>query len=683
MTATMKFNLLLSFVLALAPFSFAAETQLLTNAPALSGAEAVKAITLPPGFKATLFAGEPDVKQPIAFAIDDRGRLWVAEGYTYPKRKGAPPKISENASSKPTPDQLKDIFGSNDRILVFEDTDGDGKHDKRTVFLENLNLVSGIEVGFGGVWIGAAPYLMFVPVRNWDNPAPAGDPQILLDGWDYARDTHETLNTFHWGPDGWLYGVHGVFCPSNVGKPGTPAAQRQWVDAAVWRYHPTKHQFEVFAEGTSNPWGFDFDENGQLIEEACVIPHLFHMVQGGRYHRQGGPHYAVGPDETARFAAKKEGKSDKTLHPFIYDDIKTIADHAHFRGGQWTDKDRLASDDLGGGHAHAGMLIYQGDSFPAEYRGKLFMNNIHGARINMDIPERKGSGFVGRHGADFLKFNDKWSQVVDLRTGPDGSIYMIDWYDKNQCHLNTIESHDRSNGRIYKVSYGDAIWKVDLTKSSDDALVAYLKLKNHWVAAHAQRILQERSYNGRRTRPPIYSAQDREKEELREHGDQQLRKQLRNRLKENVPTSQKLRALWALHVMAEFEWNLPSDGAAELLKNDDEYIRAWTIQLACEDKNPSDALLKEFARMAREDQSPVVRLYLASALQRLPMAQRGEILEGLLAHAEDASDRNLPLMYWYAAEPIAGESVASAAKLLKATKIPQVREYITRRMTAK
>ena len=119
-----------------------------------------------------------------------------------------------------------------------------------------------------------------------------------------------------------------------------------------------------------------------------------------------------------------------------------------------------------------------------------------------------------------------------------------------------------------------------------------------------------------------------------------------------------------------------------LLKDDDEIIRAWAIQLACEDKKPSDALLKEFARMAREDKSPVVRLYLASALQRLPVAQRGEILEALLAHAEDSADQNLPLMYWYAAEPVAGQSVGAAAKLLTKTKIPQVREYITRRMTA-
>jgi putative membrane-bound dehydrogenase-like protein len=695
-TSLMKSKVLLSVILGLATTLFAAESQPAANPPALSGAEAVKAITLPPGFKATLFASEPDVKQPIAFAIDDRGRLWVAEGYTYPKRKGAPPKISTNAAAQPTKEQLADIFGSNDRILVFEDTDGDGKHDKRTVFLDKLNLVSGIEVGFGGVWIGAAPYLMFVPVKDWDNPAPAGDPRILLDGWDYARDTHETLNTFHWGPDGWLYGVHGVFCPSNVGKPGTPVAQRQWVDAAVWRYHPTKHQFEVFAEGTSNPWGFDFDENGQLIEEACVIPHLFHMVQGGRYHRQGGAHYAVGPDETARFAAKKEGKTDKTLHPFIYDDIKTIADHAHFRGGQWTDKDRLASDDLGGGHAHAGMLIYQGDSFPAEYRGKLFMNNIHGARINMDIPERKGSGFVGKHGADFLKFNDKWSQVVDLRAGPDGSIYMIDWYDKNQCHLNTIESHDRSNGRIYKVSYGDKkAEKVDLQKLSDEELVKLLASKNAWQARHAQRVLQERAAHYLPAMA-LHSDRSREDEIRASKLLSTLSSTLGKAFKEETSTAKRLRILWATDVTIGISH---MDKVKALFRDRDEFVRAWTIQLICQDHFGADAkkrgqdqsykdpysvsLLAELSTLAREDQSPVVRLYLASALQRLPLAQRGEILEALLAHAEDAKDHNLPLMYWYAAEPLAGQDVATAAKLLSKTKIPQVREYITRRMTAK
>ncbi|MBL9134763.1 MAG: hypothetical protein JNK85_02795, partial [Verrucomicrobiales bacterium] len=251
----------------------------------LSAAEAAKAITLPSGFKAHVFASEPDVQQPIAFCLDHRGRVWVAEGMSYPKRKGHPPtddRPPEADRSRPTPAQLSDIYGGLDRILVFEDTDGDHKFDRRTVFLEKVNLISGLEVGFGGVWIGAAPYLLYVPLADGDTPKPAGDPVILLDGWDYQADTHETLNTFTWGPDGWLYGCHGVFCPSHVGKPGTPKEKRQRTDCAVWRYHPVKHQYEIFTEGTSNPWGIDFDQHGQLFQEACVIPHFWHMIQGAR-----------------------------------------------------------------------------------------------------------------------------------------------------------------------------------------------------------------------------------------------------------------------------------------------------------------------------------------------------------------------------------------------------------------
>src|SRR6185312_5652573 len=242
--------------------------------------KAAQAMTVPEGFEVKLFAGEPDVRQPIAMCLDDRGRVWVAEAYSYPIRR---------------PDKE-----AKDRMLIFEDTDGDGVFDKRTVFMEGLNLVSGLEVGFGGVWIGAAPYLLFVPVKEGEDK-PAGKPQVLLDGWHY-EDTHETLNAFCWGPDGWLYGCHGVFTHSRVGKPGTPDKQRTRINAGIWRYHPTRHTFEVFAHGTSNPWGLDFDAHGQAFVEACVIPHLFHIIQGGRYQRQAGSHF----------------------NPYTYADIQTI-----------------------------------------------------------------------------------------------------------------------------------------------------------------------------------------------------------------------------------------------------------------------------------------------------------------------------------------------------------------------
>jgi putative membrane-bound dehydrogenase-like protein len=600
----------------------------------LSPEEAAKAIVLPTGFSAKLFAGEPDVQQPIAFALDHRGRLWVAEGYTYPRR-------APEGQGK-------------DRILILEDTDGDGKFDKRTVFIEGLNLVSGLEVGFGGVWVGAAPHLMFIADKNGDDK-PDGAPEILLDGWNYTADTHETLNTFTWGPDGWLYGCHGVFCPSNVGKPGTPAGDRQWVDAAVWRYHPTRQTFEVFAEGTSNPWGIDFNEYGQCFIEACVIPHLWHIIQGARYQRQGGTHYSVGLDEIRRNESARDARSRKPNNPYFYDDIKAIGDHVHYAGSKGPHAANGRSDAMGGGHAHAGMMVYLGDSWPQDYRGKLFMNNIHGQRVNMDIPERDGSGYVGRHGADFINFNDKWSQTLNLLYDQNGSVFIIDWYDKNQCHHNNVEGHDRSNGRIFKIVYGDTKWTpVDLQKKSDDELVQLQLHKNDWYVRQARRILQERGPN-----PNVHQA-------------------LLKILNENPDVTRKLRALWALGA---------TDGLTEnillaQLNHASEYVRAWAIQFLAESRNPSAAALSEFARLAKSDPSPFVRLYLAAALQRTPADQRIETLEGLLAHAEDAQDHNLPLMYWYATEPIAGRDARLSVNLMSKSKIPLVRQFIARRMAS-
>ena len=313
-----------------------------------------------------------------------------------------------------------------------------------------------------------APNLLFIPDKDGDDRAD-GPPQVVLDGWG-QHDTHETLNTFTWGPDGWLYGCHGVFTHSLVGAPGTPREKRTPINAGIWRYHPTRHVFEVFAEGTSNPWGIDFDERGQLIITACVIPHLYHAPQGGRYERQAGQHF----------------------NPYTYDDIKTIADHRHYLGFN-PHAGNGRSDAAGGGHAHAGAMIYLGSNFPAEYRGSMFMNNIHGARINRDRAQAVGLGLRGRAWLDFLMANDAWSQIVHLEYGPDGGVYMIDWYDKNQCHHNDVNLHDRTNGRIFKVSFGETKpYQQDLGKMSNQSLVTMQTFANEWYARHARRILQER-----------------------------------------------------------------------------------------------------------------------------------------------------------------------------------------------
>ena len=569
----------------------------------LSGEESVKLATVPSGFELKLFAAEPDIVNPIAFCIDDRGRLWVAEGRTYPIR-------------------AKDGEGQ-DRIVVFEDTNGDGRADKRTVFMEKLNLVSGLEYGFGGLWVGAAPYLMFIPIADGEEPKPAGEPRLLLDGWGW-QDTHETLNTFRWGPDGWLYGSHGVFTHSKVGKPGTPDADRVPINAGFWRYQPKRHEFEVFAHGTSNSWGFDFDEHGQLFAEACVIPHLFHIAQGGRYQRQAGEHF----------------------HKHTYNDIKTIADHRHYVGDN-PHAGNNKSDATGGGHAHAGLVIPQGADWPEALTGKIVMGNIHGQRVNVDIPVPAGSGFVGKHGEDLIVFNDPASQVVDLRQGPNGSAFFIDWYDRNQCHRPQREAHDFTTGRIYRLApKNSATTKVNLSAESNDALISAAMSPDIFLARNARRILQERATPAAL---PVVKTAD---------------------------AAAELRMLWARHALGIGRENW---GEGELL-SPHEYVRAWAIQLVCEKRNASPATLAKLTSLAKEDPSPIVRLYLACAAQRLSLKERQPIVEALIAHGEDAGDVNLPLMYWYALEPIVAANPAAAATLLGKVKLPILQEYIARRM---
>jgi len=565
--------------------------------------EAAAKMTAPEGFRVIPFAGEPDVRQPNAFCIDDRGRLWVGENYTYTKYGWSPDK--------------------RDRILIFEDTDGDGRFDKRKVFTDDLIYVSGIEVGHGGVWVGSVPNLLFIPDADGDD-IPDGEAQIVRDGWG-GQDQHETLNTFTWGPDGWLYGCHGVFTHSKVGKPGAKDQDRTPINGGVWRYHPVKDKFEVFAWGTSNPWGISFDKNGQMLMTACVIPHLWHVIQGARYHRQAGEHF----------------------NPHIYEDIKTIAKHTHkdFKGRP-------------GGHAHGGALLYLGESYPERFRDKLFMCSIHHHMMYVDQTAPHGSGLQGDHFSDFVIANDKWFLGFNLQLGPDGAIYVIDWYDVKECHGQTLEG--KETGRIYKIVYGDKKAEpVNLTKKSSEELASLQTSRNEWMVIHARRLLAERAAAGQDTTAAIAK--------------------LKTILNDNSSdTSQQLRALWALHGMNAAEDAMLSS----LLQHADEHLRCWAIQLAAEDGQVAASQLAQMESMAKSDPSAVVRLYLASALQRLPLDQRWTIAENLLQHAEDSDDHNLPLVYWYGIEPLVPADKAKALKLAAACKISKVRQFIARRATS-
>ena len=580
-----------------------------SDAPFLTPEQAVKKMAIPEGFEVSIYASEPDIAEPIGFCFDDRGRMWVAENFNYRTRR----------------DHTDDPVS---RIQILEDTNSDGVFDKKKTFTDTLTFTSGIAPGFGGVFVGSPPNLTFIPDADGDD-VPDGPPQILLDGWG-INDRHETLNSFIWGPDGWLYGCHGVFTQSRVGKPGDSDESRQFIDGGVWRYHPTQNKFEVYARGLSNPWGFDFNDQGQGFATCCVIPHLFHVVQGGVYTKQSRPH----------------------VNPHIYDDIKTIRDHSHLS-------------------AHGGARIYLADAFPPEYRNRLFMCNIHEHAVLTDILTPKGSSFIGSHGDDFMPTNDLAWVGFSVETGPEGGVYILDWHDTDVCG-NTINF--ANSGRIYRIMPKGAkpIERPNLRAMSDAQLVGLQSHTNDWYVRQARLLLHSRTAAGKL--------------------DSKLVHEKLNQLFNATDTTgpQRLRALWALHVTD----GLSTDRLQALLSHDDEYVRSWCIQFLCDRSSihsfqtaattnkpvVSRETHRKFVEMANQDSSQIVRLYLASALGRLPFADRWAILEGLVSHAEDVDDNNLPRMYWFALEPMVPKHTDKALALAISGKIPKLQEFVARRM---
>jgi putative membrane-bound dehydrogenase-like protein len=541
------------------------DTEKAGDAP-MPAAEAAKTAELPEGFLLEVFASEPDVRQPIGITFDEKGRLWVAECYTF----------AEN----PRRWDLE----LNDRVTILEDTDGDGKSDKRTIFWDQGKRLTSVAVGHGGVWVTCAPQLLFIPDANGDL-VPDGEPVVMLDGFDAETIGHNIVNGLKWGPDGWLYGRHGITSTSYIGAPGTPEKDRIAMNCAVWRFHPERKTFEVFCHGGTNPWGLDWNEDGQMFYTNTVIGHLWHAIPGAYYERMFGAH----------------------LNPLAYEYIGHTADHYHWDRGseKWSDIREGISDktsELGGGHAHMGCLIYQGGVWPKEYHGKLFTCNLHGRRINMDVLEREGNGYVGKHGKDFLMMKDPWFRGLDLITGPDGQVWMNDWSDTGECHDN--DGIHRSSGRIYRIVYDGA-----------------------------------------------------------EKGE---------------PTT------------GRPEWlTLFSDHYSPLLDSDDKAKQAYAVRRFAEDyffkapylhfENPPH-YPKKMLKLASEENSGLVRLELAAAMQRLQLQERIEIAEPLCSFAEDAPDRQQSLMIWYGIAEAVSAYPKQYVKLALSSKLPTVTRLITRRL---
>ena len=608
--------------------------------PVLKPADALTKLHLPEGFKATLFAAEPDVRQPIALCWDERGRLWIAENYTY--------------------SDGKERFDLNlrDRIIILEDADHDGKFDKRTVFTDEIQMLTSIERGFGGVYALCPPNLLFIPM---DGDKPAGPAQIVLDGFSTtAASRHTFANGLKWGPDGWLYGRVGISSTSWVDVPGVPKEKRQPTAGGLWRYHPVTKIFEPYCHGTTNPWGSDWTKDHELLFINTVIGHAWQGIHGAHYKRMHG----------------------EDPYPFVYDLLDQHADHYHWdTGKKWNDADggRGGADSLGGGHAHVGMMIYQGDNWPSQYRDKLMTQNMHGRRTNVEAIERQGSALILKHQPDILKSDDEWFRGIEISQGPDGAVTILDWSDIGECH--DQDGIHRSTGRIFKVSYGEPKQPgVDFAKATPTELVELQRSKNEWLVRMARWELRERAWKGVDLTSATTAWEKLASEEdgvlaLNAHSTLLALRTVKSGVQPFAAEHTKHYAPAA--VLAEKRQDilarLIERSLTEPLVNRNNVSVKFGDGMIATCEEQETAILQ----LAGESRGQRVRLALASALPHLTVPMRSLVAQHLLRNEQDTTDHNLPFLYWTGIRELPFTELIACAHV---SRIPQVTKLIARRI---
>jgi len=525
--------------------------------PALSPEEAIAKMTVPEGFSVEVVGAEPQLMNPVAMTFDERGRIWVTESFEYPRREPGPGR---------------------DRVKILEDTDHDGRVDKVTIFAEGLNIPSGIAVGHGGVWVANSPDILFL--QDTDGDDKADKQEVVVTGFG-REDTHELPNSLTWGPDGWLYGLNGVFNPASV----THQGKTHEFTCALFRIHPKTRAFELFCEGTSNPWGVAWDREGSAFISACVIDHLWHLTETGYYIRQGGPY-----------------------PPFTWP-IESIVDHHHQKA------------------AYCGIHYFDSDAYPEQYREKLYMGNIHGNCLNCDYLERAGSTYFAKPDPDFLSANDAWFMPVVQKTGPDGCLYVLDWYDRYHCYQDANrdpEGIDRAKGRLYRVRYQETprAPAFDLSKETDTQLIERLHSPNIFFRDIAQRLLTERGTSRTELESLVHD--------------------------EQAPRKARMHALWALVGGGP----LSEAFHARLLKHDDATFRAWGVRAAGNMKQVSPAVLEAVVALAA-DASPDVRLQVVIASRKIDGVDPLPVLFQVLSTSGE--DELLPHIVWNNLQPLMEE----------------------------
>ncbi len=592
------------------------------TAKGLAPAESHATMTTADDLVIDLVLSEPEISQPVFFNFDERGRMWVVQYRQYPVPAGLK-IVSRDNHWRNVYDKVPAVPGQpgfvpgRDRITIHEDTNGDGLFDSHKTFIEGLSIVTSLARGRGGVWVLNPPYLLFYADSNNDD-RPDGSPEVHLSGFG-LEDTHSNTNSLRWGPDGWLYASQGSTVSGRVIRPGIDKQPVFSQGQLIWRYHPEKRQYEIFAEGGGNAFGVEIDSKGRIFSgHNGGNTRGFHYVQGA-YLRKGfskhGP--LSNPNAFGYFEHMPHHQVNRFTHNFV---------------------------------------IYEGGALPKKYNGKLF--GVDPMNRNVPIAEfaADGASFRTKDIAHAMTTTDKWVRPVDIKIGPDGAIYFADFYEEHPSHRQHYEGLiGRDTGRIYRIRAKTSrpIQPFDLSKKTAADLVELLRHENRWFRQTALRLLGDTK-------------------------DRNVVEKLSEMI-DDGPDQLSLEAFWAYRLSGGRYLTKTS----QLLKNKNPHIRAWTVRYLGDEEQGRNSIAAGLTELAATEPNIEVRCQLACTAKRLPAKHAMPIIASLLRRSEDAGDRYMPLLLWWAIESKCADDSSAVTKMFQDVKLwsqPIVRDHILERV---
>lgn len=542
---------------------------------------------------------DPIIGQPLSMKWDDRGRLWVAEYLQYPNPAGLRP-VSRDTFLRTVYDGVPAApphhVRGRDRISIHEDTDEDGKLDRHSVFVDGLNLATSFALGRGGVFVLNPPYLLFYPDADRDD-VPDGNPQVLLEGFG-IEDSHSIANSLRWGPDGWLYAAQGSTVSGAIVRPGSDAPPVRSVGQLIWRYHPPTARFEIFAEGGGNAFGVEIDSAGRIFSgHNGGDTRGFHYVQGG-------------------YLQKGFSKHGELSNPYAFGYFSWMTHHSVPR------------------FTHT-FVIEEGGLFPPPFAGRLFGVEPLQGRVVMSDVARDGSTYRTTDVGYALVSNDSWFRPVDIQIGPDGAIYVADFYEQRIDHGSHYQGRvDPGTGRIYRIAPNDRPALAPVRMETADERIAALEHPNRTVRQIAlARLFDE---------PDSVDPQ---------------------RLRRFVSAEVGARAIdlyWGLEAIGD----ATRDDRLAALSHSDPIVRTWAVRLAADAPDQVDpVLLAAIVERASIEEEVQVRSQIASSARRLAVPVRLELIDRLVRRDLDADDKHLPLLLWWAIEKSCSEAPREVVEL--------------------